>query len=330
MKLNYSKDLQCYRADIFKGLNSLLMLVAIRDGKKGVQDLFTKLQSAVKLPMKAKVAEADMELTCNGNIMPLFRILQDISAIGEMSSMYVDVFITLLKFFSKDTADNDEPETILLNLLRDLNISQGKMSTLESHGYMKVVSIISSTIIPGMIAVVPNSGTSTARARYPQAAQFIGSRLMYQIRVLDLTPDEEEKFWTESNSLVNVCGVSALHSFRNMLPQFMLPKLPTNISSESSRPMPVVDMVANKGVEDSEIMELSRLQPKELKQMLRQRNLPDYGARPALVSRLQEDVRKRKQESVVEDSPKRSRKRRNSRVDEDPRNQTKSSTVTRK
>lgn len=323
MRLKYRKDLQSYREDIFRGLNSLLMLVAIRDGKEGIRHLLAILLSSVKSTVKPRIAQADLELSTNGNIKPLFDVLHDVASNTELVSFYVHVFIKLLQFFAgDDTVDESEPETILLNLLRDLNISQDKLSSLESHGYIKVISIISSTILPGMTSSTSHH-SSTPRGRYPDAAQQIGSKLYYQMRVRDLTPEEEHQFWTQGDSLVNICGLSALQRQRNTLPRLLLPKLPSNIGTESCAESPsalqsirstVPQLPAVTGAEnrsgrgisvddkDTDSLEehvddlaIADMPPKDLKKMLRARNLPDYGAKPALVARLLKGSRKRKE-----------------------------------
>lgn len=332
MRLNYRKDLQCFRVDVFKGLNSLLMLVAIRDGKKGMQHLISILQSIVKSSMKAKVASADIEFTTSGNLEPLFGMLQEVAANSELSLFYVSAFITLLHFFNGEPADDDEPETILLNLIRDLDISQGKLSSLENHGYIKVVSIISSTMLTGMTAASSGPRTSTLRAGYCRAAQFIGTRLFYRMRVLELTPEEEESFWREGGttgqSTINICGDSALRDHRNLLPQFLLPKLPTNSTAVTSNTEDFTgvdkdgdnDANTDMDMEDANSathQSVTTLPPKELKKLLRARNLPEYGARPALITRIQDAMRKRKRAQGPGEAPKRDRKKRNYPSEED-------------
>ena len=264
------------------------MLKVVRDGRDSVQPLMKALLKSAKGSLRTAVQEA-MTQVGNDSLEPLFVLLDEVAA-SDTSSFYVYVFVCLLKFFSEKKEDHldDEPETIVFNLLRDLAITPGSMTALENQGNIRVVSIVSSTVFPGMVN--PISDSDSPRNRYAHAAVFIGTRVFYLLRVHDLTAQENDDFWTTGvNSLRSFCGRS-LVSFQSILPRLLLPALnwqdEKEIAVTSHQTLEMRDERAVGDAAQHDVSDLSSLKPKELRAMLMARELPTYGSREALLHRL--------------------------------------------
>lgn len=297
MKLQYTKTWKEYRSDICKALNSLLLVLAIHD-KKAVDDILKVMSTSVKAATRPMLTDAKNQLAVN-NIEPLFIALNETAKSTESELIYVKMYITLLHSFSDVAADENEEETILLNLLRDLSISPSAslMSAMENNSLTKVVSIISSTILPGMVEVGGTIVSQSLRMRYVKAAIFIGERISYLLRVRELNEQEENEFWsTGMQSLTTFCGLEALQRHANTLPRVLLPKLYVrsllvdNLETISTMNFVEEATPAGRtggiGANPMNESTLQLLKPKVLKDMLREMNLADYGAKPDLIARL--------------------------------------------
>jgi hypothetical protein len=246
--IQYKKNWDQYCSAIFKGLNSLIAYLFFCGQQSLVMALSKQLETIIKPGNRKELQNAIAALSSN-NILPLHKILQLIAGNSECASFYTKVYITSLQFFAfrdKDNAVTGDvlSETVLLNIMHDLHICRdlSKISNLEKKDYVKVISVISSTMIESKRKHTLE-GLDSDRYRLAKAAQFLGPRMRLLIKVAELSKDEEMSFWGTSSfvpyTLLGCC--SEVHRWQNMFPHVYLPKFHTceNISERNN--IPTVD-----------------------------------------------------------------------------------------
>lgn len=219
--------------DIFRALNSLLMIVYYMSGKEDILPTVQSIKKLTKITTKVCCEVAEKELLTKNNIEPLFSILEEIALTDHESTyvLYVDIYLKVLQILAGSDDSILDSEIVLLTLLRDLSITpEGTVITsIESYTYVKMISIIASTMFKNMVNVCTED---TKRASLCQAAMHAGSIILPLLQVDNLSESEERSFWNERrghHSLLDRCR--SLHLNRNLLPRLRLPKLPPSTHS---------------------------------------------------------------------------------------------------
>ena len=114
------------------------------------------------------------------------------------------------------------------------------MSTLEKNDYVKVISILVSTMLEPVTKQydVPEE-EGEERRHYCEAAVYLGSKLRCIMKGDKLTVDEEQMFWTKSTidgymGLQEYC--SDIKQWRHILPRVLLPKWSSETLANASPP----------------------------------------------------------------------------------------------
>ena len=252
--------------------------------QKKFGDWLILLRNTLKAKLKPQLTEVEKQISA-GNFEPFFALLQLVASQAEYASFYVKVFISLVHFFSEknleeEEEDPDEDDVILLNLLRDLGISNEKLSALENHNYIKVVSIVASTIVDGMVSPV-SSTTPSLRTMYSAAAIFIGSRVKYLVKLDYLNSEEEYNFWHGGDqALFRRCGPIN----KNLVPRLLLPKLADKgLAVSASNSVTTQQLPAHP---TADIEKLRSYKLKELQEEAQKLELPVYGSKETLLQRI--------------------------------------------
>jgi hypothetical protein len=227
-QISFTKTYDDFRYLIFCSLNSMLMLLSFCGEIATVRQILSEnLQPALKPAFRKDFDIAMHALSTTGTIHPMFRHLQILASTTDYGSFYAKVYVVILQFIAAKKGQAHLSETLLLNLMHDLPVTNdvSKLSSAENKDYCKVISIVSTTIL------VPqyNAATDTPmeRKQYCEAALFLGSKLRSLVKVDHLTRQEEADFWIESPfmELSNLRARIKETNIYNTLPLIRLPKL---------------------------------------------------------------------------------------------------------
>lgn len=212
--------------DVFNGINSMVMYLYMCGGKDVVSDLMKYLRELTKghslkdldIALQALMEAEDPE--------PLWNVLRTFSSTAEFGAFYAKAFVALLQFVAVHKCTNMH-ETVLLNLVHDLKICNiSKLSVLEKHDYIKVISIIATVTLQGKGRNAVRTG-DTGRDKYYSAAIYIVKKLEMLLKVDKLEATDEMKFWTEP-VIEEYVGLEEycpdMNRWRHVFPRVRLPK----------------------------------------------------------------------------------------------------------
>ncbi len=191
--------------------------------------------------MLRKELERSLQIVIkSGNPEPLWNALNIVAPTPEYALFYSRAFVVLLDFVGI-IESNSMPETVLLHLIHDLRITPlPNLSALEKNDYVKVISILISTMLEPVTKQydVPEE-EGEERRHYCEAAVYLGSKLRCIMKRDQLTVEEEQRFWTKSTidgymGLQEYC--SDINQWRHILPRVLLPKWSSDPAANASPP----------------------------------------------------------------------------------------------
>lgn len=227
--LGYRRDWESYRIQIFKYIASMVMLCVVSNSPS-IVPLLKLLKEQVKASQKdTLIPKIDNVIENPTDLEPCYSLLSSLADSEQhYYSLFVSLYTLLVKFIvnpDNSLREDELPETMLINLLNDLAISNvSALSAYEKKPITQVISVITSTMTN---SVNLNEKVSIARRENAQAAMFLGRRFKQIHDASTLTHAEEQDFWDDSTgiklSLSKRC--TTLLSIKNILPKFGLPKL---------------------------------------------------------------------------------------------------------
>ena len=204
----------------------MIMYLYMCGGKDAVSDLMKYLRELARGHSLKDLDIALQALMKTEDPEPLWNVLRTFASTAEFGSFYAKAFVALLQFVAVHTCTNMH-ETVLLNLVHDLKICNvSKLSVLEKHDYIKVISIIATVTLQGKGWNAVATG-DTGRDKYYLAAIYIVKKLELLLKVDKLEATDEMKFWTEP-VIDDYVGLEEycpnMHRWRHVFPRVRLPK----------------------------------------------------------------------------------------------------------